>query len=86
MTSFAERLKRLRVLISRPLTLGVRGVVIDEKERILLVRHSYVSGWHLPGGGVEVGRKRVTRGLRVERPEWDVLIRAPMTVFHILSG
>ncbi len=23
----------------------------------------------------ENGRKRVTRGLRVERPEWDVLIR-----------
>ncbi len=54
-TSVSERLKRLRVLVSRPLTLGVRGVVIDEEERILLVRHTYVSGWHFPGGGVEVG-------------------------------
>jgi len=40
---------------SRGLTLGVRGVVIDPAGRIFLIKHSYVSGWHLPGGGVEVG-------------------------------
>lgn len=40
---------------SRPATLGARGMVIDGKGRIFLIKHSYVDGWHLPGGGVETG-------------------------------
>ena len=42
-------------LVSRAMTLGVRAVVIDDQGRVLLIRHTYVKGWHLPGGGVERG-------------------------------
>jgi 8-oxo-dGTP pyrophosphatase MutT (NUDIX family) len=41
--------------VARGMTLGVRAVVLDREDRVFLVKHSYVSGWHLPGGGVEVG-------------------------------
>jgi 8-oxo-dGTP pyrophosphatase MutT (NUDIX family) len=37
----------------RSQTLGVRALVRDDRSRILLVRHTYVPGWHFPGGGVE---------------------------------
>lgn len=42
-------------LLKRPMTLGVRAVAFDADGRVFLVRHTYVSGWHLPGGGVERG-------------------------------
>lgn len=40
---------------SRGATLGTRAMVIDGAGRVLLIKHSYVDGWHLPGGGVETG-------------------------------
>src|SRR5436190_23473009 len=35
--------------MSRGLTLGVRALVVDEAGRIFLVKHTYVTGWYLPG-------------------------------------
>ena len=46
------RAQRLRWKVLRPVTLGVRVMVVRDGE-VLLVRHSYVPGWYFPGGGLK---------------------------------
>jgi 8-oxo-dGTP pyrophosphatase MutT (NUDIX family) len=50
-----RRIFHLYWRFARGMTLGVRAVVLNGENRVFLVKHSYVTGWHLPGGGVEVG-------------------------------
>lgn len=42
-------------LLRRPMTLGVRAAAFDARGHVFLVRHTYLKGWHLPGGGVDAG-------------------------------
>src|SRR5512138_2976400 len=62
---------------ARAMTLGVRALVIDGEGRIFLVRHSYVSGWHLPGGGVEAGVTLAQAVARELREEGKIEVTAP---------
>ena len=38
-----------------PVALGAHALIVDSSGKVLLVRHSYMSGWSLPGGGVGRG-------------------------------
>ena len=67
-----RRLFRFYWRFARGLTLGVRAVVIDGTGRVFLVKHSYVAGWHLPGGGVEVGETLMTALMRELREEGNI--------------
>lgn len=40
-------------LVSRGMTMGVRAACFNAQGEIFLVRHTYVPGWYLPGGGME---------------------------------
>jgi ADP-ribose pyrophosphatase YjhB (NUDIX family) len=72
-----RRVLHLYWRLTRGMTLGVRAVVVDDQRRIFLVKHSYVSGWHLPGGGVEVGETVLRAIARELREEGNIDVTEP---------
>jgi len=68
---------------SRGLTVGVRAVILDGEGRVFLVKHSYVSGWHFPGGGVETGETLLTALERELREEGNIELTAPAVLHGI---
>ena len=65
--SLLHQLNRWRYFVTRPITVGVRVLLIREKE-VLLVKHTYEPYWYIPGGGVKKG-ETITQAIRREAAE-----------------
>ena len=63
------------------LTVGVCAAVIDEAGRVFLVKHSYVPGWYLPGGGVKSGESALDALTRELEEEGNFRLDGPPELF-----
>ncbi|GJD95137.1 NUDIX domain-containing protein [Methylobacterium iners] len=77
-----RRLFHLGALAARGMTLGVRGAAFDAEGRICLVRHTYVGGWHLPGGGVDGGENAPEAMAREFREEAEIAVDPASLQLH----
>ncbi len=70
-------------ILTRGMTLGVRAACFDSEGRIFLVRHTYVPGWYMPGGGVE-RHETVREALEKElREEGNLVMTSAPSLFHV---
>lgn len=63
--------------------MGVRTLVVDELGQILLIKHTYMPGWHFPGGGVLRGEPTRIAAIRELLEEAGVVANDKIELFGV---
>ena len=72
--------------MTRGKTLGVRAVAVDAAGRVMLVKHTYLHGWWLPGGGVDRGETTQDAVVRELREEAGLIAAGPPRLVSVHSN
>lgn len=72
--------------MTRGMTLGVRIIATDDQSRILLVKHTYLNGWWLPGGGVDKAETTHKAAVRELKEEAGLIARGTPKLVSIHSN
>jgi ADP-ribose pyrophosphatase YjhB (NUDIX family) len=72
----AHQLRLLWWRVRRPVNLGVGAIVLNNQGEVLLVRHSYLPDWMIPGGAVDWGETAVNAAIREVQEECRLEISA----------
>ena len=72
--------------LTRGKTLGVRAVAVDAQGRVLMVRHTYLKGWWLPGGVVDRGETTHAAVVRELREEAGLVARGAPRLISVHSN
>lgn len=68
------------------MTLGVRAAVENEAGHVFMVRHTYMQGWFMPGGGIEKGEPALEALRRELVEEAGVQLIAEPSLVNVYSN
>ena len=87
MSSMDNYVTYMRKMIgSKPMFLVGSGVlIIDEKDRILLIKRTDNNKWGIPGGSMELGETFEETAAREAREETGLLV-SKLKLFKVYSG
>ncbi len=69
--------------VRRRMVLGTRAALLDADNRVLLLRHTYMPGWHFPGGGVEPGETAEEAARREAEEETGLRVEGKMRLLGL---
>ena len=82
MTAF-QTARRAYWFVARPRAFGVHAVPVTPAGKVVLVKHTYASGWRLPGGGL--GRGEEPRAAILRELEEEIGLRGWTGIRHIVD-